>query len=381
MVAGLVVVLVGMTSGAALVFQSAIAYGLSPENASSWLGAICIGIGITTLTLTLRYKNPVLTAWSTAGLALVAAGAKDFTASEAIGACLTSAALVLICGLTGWFEKIMNRIPVSMAAALLAGVLIHFSLDSFAVGKEQPLLIGALFFAYLLSKRFVPRFTMLIVLVVGIFVSSLLNILNFGEIHFSWTHFVLMTPTWSLKATLGLAVPLFIVTMVSQYLTGISVMRANGYGTPLSPLLTWTSLVNLGSAFFGGISICLAAITAAIGVGPESHPEPNRRYVAGVVSGFVYLLIGFICGTVTSIFSAFPKALIVGIVGIALLTTIANSLQNALSDSENKEAAFITFIVTASGLTLVGVNSAFWGIVAGILSKAIFGFRKRKTEP
>lgn len=375
-VAGLVVVLVGLTSGAALIFQAATGYGLTAESTSSWLGAICLAIALTTLPLTLFYRSPVVTAWSTAGTALVAAGAADYSLRESIGAFLITGALILLSGLTGWFEKVMSRIPVSMAAALLAGVLLHFSLDSFSAAKDQPMLIGAMFLAYLLAKRYSPRYTMLFVLVIGMVTAAAMGLLKFGEIHFAWTRFVFTKPEFSFRATLGLALPLFIVTMVSQNLTGISVMRSNGYKTPLSPLLTWTGFVNLIVSFFGGFAVCLAAITAAIGLGPEAHPDPNKRYIAALVSGFTYLIVGLICGTVTSILAAFPASLIMGIVGIALLTTIANSLHTSLNDSENKEAAFITFIVTASGLSLLGVSSAFWGIIAGIFAKMIFGFRK-----
>lgn len=375
-IAGLVVVLVGMTSGAALIFQAARAYGLSPEGASSWLGAICIGIALTTIPLTLRYRSPVVTAWSTAGAALIAAGAVDYSLGEAIGAFLISAALVMVSGLTGGFEKVMNRIPVSIAAALLGGVLLHFSLDSFNASKSQPLLIGAMFLAYLLAKRFAPRYTMLIVLMLGTTLAWALGLLQFGDIHFSVTQFVFSKPEFTFKATLGLALPLFVVTMVSQNLTGVSVMRANDYQTPLSPILTWTGFVNLLLAPIGGFSLCLAAITAAIAVGPESHPDRSKRYIASLVSGFVYLLVGFICGTVASIFAAFPAELILGVLGLALLTTIGNSLHTALSDEKNKEAAFITFAVTASGVGLLGISSAFWGVIAGGITKLIFDFRK-----
>ncbi|RYZ76562.1 MAG: benzoate transporter BenE [Proteobacteria bacterium] len=376
-IAGLVVVLVGMTSGAALIFQAARAYGLSADGASSWLGAICIGIALTTIPLTLKYRSPVVTAWSTAGAALIAAGAVDYSLGEAIGAFLVSAALVTLSGLTGGFEKVMSRIPVSIAAALLAGVLLHFSLDSFNASKSQPLLIGAMFLAYLLAKRFAARYTMLIVLVFGTLLAWSLGLLKFGDIHFSWTQFVFSKPEFTLKATLGLALPLFVVTMVSQNLTGISVMRANAFQTPASPILTWTGLVNIVLAPIGGFSVCLAAITAAIAVGPESHPDRSKRYIASLVSGVVYLLIGFVCGTVASIFAAFPSELVLGILGLALLTTIGNSLQTALSDERNKEAAFITFAVTASGVSLLGVSSAFWGVIAGGLTKVIFDFKTR----
>lgn len=370
--AGLIIALVGMTSSAVIVFQAASASGAGVREASSWLGSLCLLMGLLTVYLSMRYKAPILLAWSTAGAALLVTGANRFPLPELIGAFLFSAVLIFLSGITGLFEKVKKKIPLALASALLAGVLLHFSLDSFAAFKTEPLLIGLMFVSYVLAKKYWPRLTMLIVLIVGVAVSYFSNLLHVEGIRLRWTEFYFVAPSFSIQSLLSIGLPLFIVTMASQNLTGITVMRTYGYQTPASPLIAWTGLANILTAPFGGFTINLAAITAALGMGPEAHPDKSKRYVAGVVSGVLYFVIGIVAGTVTSIFAAFPKELILGVAGLALLGTIASCLQTALSNTEQREAAFITFIVTASNLSLFGIGSAFWGLLVGIATLLIF---------
>jgi benzoate membrane transport protein len=376
LIASLVIVLVGMTSSAVLVFEAAKKLGATSEVASSWMGSICIALGLLTLIFSLRYKVPVLFAWSTPGAALLVSSLGDTAYSSAIGAFLFSAFLIFISGVTGFFEKIMNRIPMGLASALLAGVLLHFALDAFAVFKHEPLLVGLMFMTYLISKRFCPKFCMMNVLVVAVLVSLNHGLLQFTDVemrmitpHFVW-------PTFSLSAILGIGFPLFIVTMASQNLTGIAVMRANDVHVPVSPLLTWSGAINFLIAPFGGFALNLAAITAAIGMGPEAHKDPAKRYMTGVISGVIYIFIGLAAGTVASLFAAFPTAMITALVGLALLSTIASSLRSALESSKDRDSSFIAFIVTASGLSLFGVGSAFWGLMAGVLAHFILSYRQ-----
>ncbi len=379
LVAGFIVVLVGMTSSAVLVFQAATAAGVGPREASSWMGSLCISVGLLGLVFSLKYRTPVLFAWSTAGAALLASSLSAFNVNQAIGAFLVSAVLVFICGVTGIFEKILSRIPLTLAAALLAGVLMNFALNTFLAVKTQPLLIGIMFVSYLVGRKYAQRSTMLIVLIASVLVASFSGLFEFEKIKLTWTEFYFTAPTFDLQSLLSLALPLFIVTMASQNLTGISVMRSHNYDTPVSTLMSWSGFVNILIATLGGFSISLAAITAAIAMGPECHSSPQKRYVAGVFAGLLYVIVGIFAGTVTSIFAAFPAEMVMGIAGLALLSTIAASLQKALSVDSEKEAAFITFVITASGLSLFGVGSAFWGICGGAVTLAFLRWGTSRT--
>lgn len=370
-IAGFIAVVVGLTSSAVIVFEAARSLGLNTDQAGSWLGSMCVGMGFVSVMLSLYCRAPILTAWSTAGAAILVTGLVGVRPSDAIGAFVVSASLILLCGVTGIFEKLMNRIPLQIASALLAGVLLHFAVDSFVAFSSQPLLIGLMFLTYLCGRRFWPRWAMLGVLCAGVIVTSLTGLMQFDKIHFTATQFQFVSPTFSLPTLIGIGIPLFVVTMASQNLTGYSMMRVYGYQVPLSPLLTATGLANVIAAFFGGFTITLAAITAAVGMDANVHPDPRKRYISGVVSGALYIIVGLAAGGVTSLFSAFPREMVLAIAGFALLATIANSLETALHEQAQRKPAFITFVVSASGLTVFGIGSAFWGIVAGLITGLI----------
>lgn len=378
LIAGLIVVLVGMTSSAVIVFQTAQAFGASTEDAGSWLGSLCIGMSILTIYFSLRYKIPILMAWSTPGAVLLIAGASHFTLAESIGAFLFSALLVFIFGITGWFEKLIDRIPLSLTAALLAGVLLHFCLEAFSAFKNSPWLVGLMFATYLIARKFFPVMRMLLVLIVGIAVSIYFGLFKANEVQFLLTQFKFVSPVFSFTAFLSLGIPLFIVTMASQNLTGLAVMKNYQFHPPISRVMSGLGLINMIIAFFGGFQINLAAITAAIAMGPEAHADRNRRYVAAVISGIIYLLIGLFAGTVTSLFAAFPKEMIAAIAGFALLATVASGLEKALSEPHQKEAAFVTFIIAASGVSAFGISSAFWALLIGLSKQYLMDFKKAK---
>lgn len=376
-VAGFIVLLVGVTSSGVLVFQAARSFGLDAQGASSWLGSLCLGMGLIGLILSLRYRMPVLLAWSTPGAALLAGGLAGVSLAEITGAFLFSALLIFLSGITGLFAKIMNRIPMSLASALLGGILLKFCLETFLSIKSQPVIVGVMLLAYLAGKKWKPRLAMLFVLLAGIVAAAATGELQFAQIELAPTTWSFVAPEWSWSVLLSVGVPLFVVTMASQNLPGLAVMRANGFHAPVSSLMTWTGLMNLLTATFGGFAINLAAITAAIAMGPESHEDRDKRYVAGVVSGVLYILVGIMAGSVTSLFAAFPAEMVIAIAGLALLSTTANCLQNALEDPRHKEAAFITFAVAASGLSLFGVGSAFWAITAGAMTQLFLNQKPR----
>ncbi|MDO8693785.1 MAG: benzoate/H(+) symporter BenE family transporter [Sheuella sp.] len=363
---GFIAVLVGYTSSAAIVFQAAHTVGASPAEISSWLWALGVGMGATCIGLSLYFKSPILTAWSTPGAALLITGLAGLSLSEAIGIFLFNSLLITIAGFSGWFERLMRHVPKSLAAAMLAGVLLRFGLDVFVVLPTQGVLVGLMLVCYLLGRRFFPLYAVPTTFLIGLLVASVQGLLVFESIRVEFAQPVLMPPTFVLSSLIGVGLPLFVVSMASQNVPGLAVLRANGYNTPASPLVGWTGFTGLILAPFGGFSFNLAAITAAICISKDSDPDPKRRYLATVWAGIFYLLTGIFGATVVNIFAAFPSALIIGIAGLALLGTIGNGLVVALQDEKERDAALITFLVTASGLTLFGIGSGFWGLLFGM---------------
>ncbi|MRD73774.1 benzoate/H(+) symporter BenE family transporter [Rhodocyclus tenuis] len=369
--AGFVAVLVGYTSSAAIVFQAASAAGASPAEMASWLWALGVGMGATCIGLSLAYRTPVLTAWSTPGAALLATGLVGVSMSEAIGVFLFASALLTLAGATGAFGRIMRYIPQSLAAAMLAGVLLRFGLDLFVVLPTQTLLVGVMFVTFLLCRRFLPRYAVPTTLALGLLTAAVQGGIHLGGVSIALAAPVFTAPTFSWVTLIGVGVPLFVVTMASQNVPGQAVLRANGYQTPASPLVAWTGATGLLLAPFGGYSFNLAAITAAICMTPEADPDPAQRYRAAVWAGIFYLITGILGATVASLFAAIPHALVLAIAGLALLGTIGNSLAAALAGEGEREAALITFLVTASGVSLFGIGSAFWGLLLGLGAFAI----------
>lgn len=377
--AGFVTVLVGFTSSAALVFQAGHAVGATPAQMASWMWALGIGMGVTCIVLSLRYRVPVVTAWSTPGAAMLITSASGVPMAEAIGAFIVCAVLMAVSGFSGWFERALKRIPLSLASGMLAGVLLRFGLDVFVSLQHALSMVLSMCVVYLLGRKFLPRYAVILALAVGTVVAAAQ-----GELHFERFELAIATPVWiepsfSLSAMVGIALPLFMVTMASQNIPGVAVIRASGYEAPISPLIGWISTVTLLLAPFGAYALNLAAITAAICMGREAHEDSQRRYVAAVAAGVFYLLIGVFGATVAALFSALPKTLILAIAGLALLGTIGNGLATAMRDEQEREAALITFLVTASGLTLLGIGSAFWGLVAGGVASLVLYSQPRRN--
>ena len=376
-VAGFIGMLTGYTSSLVLMFQAGQAAGLSAGQISSWIWALSIGMAVTCIGLSLRYRAPVMVAWSTPGAALLITSLPGVPYSEAIGAYMLCSALILVCGLTGSFDRIMQRIPGSIAAALLAGVLFKIALEICVAAEQQPLLVIAMLFAYLLGKRLLPRYAVLAALLVGCVLAGTLGLLNFSEFELQLATPEWTTPSFSIAAAISIGIPLFIVAMASQNLPGMAVLRANGYDVPASPLLNTTSLVSILLAPFGSHGIHMAAISAAICAGPEAHEDPKKRYTAAIWCGVFYGIAGLFGATLAALFAALPKALILSIAALALFASIIGGLTQAMSEAKEREAALITFLVTASGMTLFGVGSAFWGIVAGLVTLMLLNGGRR----
>ena len=370
--AGFASVLIGYSSSAVIVFQAARAAGASAEQIGSWMMALGIGMGITTFGLSWRYKMPIITAWSTPGAALLVTSLPGIDLAQAIGAFLLSAALITASGISGWFERIMHRIPLPIAAAMLAGILFQFGVGAFIALESRFGLVLSMFAVYLLAKKFIPRYTILIVLALGFLLCLGQGLLDFSGFRLALEGPQLVLPEFSWRALVGVGIPLFVVTMVSQNIPGIAVLRTAGYNPPISPIIGWTGITTLLTAPFGGFAINLAAITAAICTGPEAHADAGKRYLAGLSTGVFYLLLGIGGSAIAALFAAFPGEFILALAGLALLSTIANCLYTAVADSASREAAVITFVVTASGISLFGVGAAFWGLVAGVIATPMF---------
>lgn len=379
-VAGFVAVLVGFTSSVVIVFQAAHALGATPAQVTSWIWALGLTMGLTSAGLSWYYREPVLTAWSTPGAAVVATAGVGVPMAEGIGAFLVCAALMTLAGATGWFARVMNRIPQALAAGLLAGVLAKFALDAFLSLRTQFVLVAGMFLVYLAGRRAWPRFAVPVVLLAGVAIAGLQGQLHFAGIDWQPARPVFTAPAFSLAATIGIALPLFVVTMASQNLPGVAAQRANGYLTPVSPVVAGTGAVNLLLAPFGAFSVGLAAITAAICMTREAHEDPKRRYVASVIAGLFYLATGLLAGAVVGLIAAFPKELVLAVAGFALLGTIGAGLTAAMKEEGTRDAALVTFLVTLSGVTLWRVGSPFWGVVGGAIVLAVQHFRSRRPS-
>ena len=371
LIAGFVAVLVGFTSSAVIVFQAAQALQATPTEIASWMCALGLGMGLTSIALSLRFRVPVLTAWSTPGAAMLITSAAGVSMPEAIGAFLVSAALITISGFSGWFERMIGRIPISIASGMLAGVLLRFGLDAFIAMKSQFVLVFPMFCAYLICRRLLPRYAIVVTLLLGVGIAATQGLLHVDGLRLELARPVLTTPEFSWRALIGIALPLYVVTMASQNIPGVAVIRASGYQVPISPLIGWTGAANLLLAPFGGFALNLAAITAAICMGREAHENPERRYVAAIAAGVFYVLIGLFGATVGALFLAFPKELVLAIAGFALLGTIGSGLAAALGQEAEREPALLTFLVTASGIALAGIGSAFSGLLAGLAALVV----------
>ena len=330
LLAGFVAVLVGYASSAAIVWQAADAAGASPAVIAGWMTMLGIGMGVSTLVLTLWFRAPVLTAWSTPGAALLATSLPGVPIQEAVGVFVFASALIVLCGVTGLFARLMTFIPHALAAAMLAGILLRFGLQAFATLPDNLLLCGGMLCAWLIAKALAPRYAIVVALLVGLLLAGLSGRIAASAITVTPVLPVFTVPHFTLASLLGIGVPFFLVTMASQNAPGIATMQAAGYRLPVSTLMTVTGGIALLLAPFGVFSICIAAITAAICQSPEAHPDAAKRWQAAAAAGVFYLLAGIAGGSIATLLTALPPAWILMLAGLALLGTISGSLWQAL---------------------------------------------------
>ncbi|MFJ7953552.1 benzoate/H(+) symporter BenE family transporter [Lysinibacillus sp. NPDC096418] len=363
-------------------FQAAKVANLSPELTASWVFSLSIGVGITGIWLSYKYKEPIITAWSTPGVAFLASALLFTSYNEAIGAYIMSAIGFVILGMTGMFDRLIKYIPPGIASGLLAGILLQFGIAAFGGAQVEPAFVILLFFTYIVIKRLVSRFAIVGILVVGLVYLILLNKVNFHGIGLDLALPVLTTPEFSIASVLGVALPLFIITLTGQYIPGMLILRRDGFKTSANPILTVTGLGSLMMAPFGSHAFNIAAISSAICTSPDAHKDKSKRYIAGIICGFMYIVVGIFGVTLVTLFLTLPPTFIATLAGLALLGTIGNSLSEALSNPDNRETALITFLATAANVTLLGVGGAFWGLVAGMLAHVVMNlgsFKKAVT--
>ena len=369
--AGLLAVIISYAGPLVIFFQAGQSAQVSPEMMSSWVWAISFGAGLSGLLLSWWLKVPVVTAWSAPGTALLVTLFPAITLEQAVGAYLVAGVVILLIGLSGYFDKLIGLIPKGIASAMMAGILFQFGVGAFQAVKTTPVLTLAMMGIYLLFRRLLPRYCLIILLLAGLGLAVVLEGVSLSGVQWTLARPTLITPEWTWGATLSLAVPLVLVSVTGQYLPGMAILRGAGYSTPARPIIVATSVASLAVACFGGITIVIAAITAALCTGKDAHEQADKRYIAGMANGLFYLVGGTFASTIILLFAALPKALIAVLAGLALIGAIAGSLVNAVNEVDHREASIITFLATASGMTLWGLGSAFWGVVIGGLAYAL----------
>jgi benzoate membrane transport protein len=373
--AGFLAVLISYSGPAVIFFQAADVAHVSGDMIASWIWGISIGAGVSGLLLSWALRVPVITAWSAPGTALLITLFPAITLNQAVGAYITAAVIIFLIGVSGSFDRIMRRIPPGIAAGMMAGILFQFGVNAFKSASTMPTLTFGMVVAYVVFRRLLPRYSIVLVLASGVILAMLLGTTNIGGLELQLTTPVFITPEWTWGTTLSLALPLVLVSLTGQFLPGMAILHLSGYRTPARPIIAATSLASFGVAFFGGITIVVAAITAALCTGRDAHEDPARRYIAGIANGVFYLIGGTFAGTIVMVFTALPKEFIAVLAGLALIGAIAANITAVVREEDHREASVITFLATASGMSFLGLGSAFWGVVIGgfaylVLNKA-----------
>ncbi|MDC7696255.1 benzoate/H(+) symporter BenE family transporter [Vogesella indigofera] len=374
--AGFLAVLVSYAGPLAIFFHAAEVGHVGRDMVTSWVWAISIGAALSGILLSWTTKVPVITAWSAPGTALLVTLFPALPLPQVVGAYITAALILFLIGWSGYFDRIMQRIPRGIAAGMMAGILFQFGAKAFSSATAAPLLGGSMVLAYLLFRRLLPRYCIVLVLLVGVLLSLATGTLHDGGASFSLTRPQFIAPQWSIAATLSLAIPLVIVSLTGQFLPGMAILRGAGYTIPARPILLVTSVASLLVACFGGVTIVVAAITAALCTGKDAHEDPGKRYVAGIANGVFYLLGGLFSGAIVLLFAALSKSLVAILAGVALIGAITANLLAVLQDEEQREASMITFLATASGMSYAGLGAAFWGVLIGSIASYVL----RKPE-
>jgi benzoate membrane transport protein len=360
---------VGFGGTLAIIISAAQAVGATPGQTASWITAICLAVGIESGVLSWRYKMPIVAAYSTAGAALIGA-TTGVSMENAVGAFMVSAVLLIITGLVKPLTDLVSRIPQSIAAAMLAGILVAFPMNAAKNAVAEPLLLLPLFFVFLVLRRFLPTLAVIGALFAGIAFAYVMSRINLTS-NLGFAHFEFVMPGFDATTMLGLGVPLYLVTMASQNLPGMAVLNTYGYYPKAGGLISFTGLVSLLTAPFCASTTNLSAITAAICVEPQAHPDKDKRWITGIFYAGCYFLFALFGASITGLISAVPFALIIMVAGLALLTPLMGAITLAMKDEATRFPAIVTLTVTASGIVVFGVGAAFWGLAAGLAALII----------
>lgn len=370
-VAGFLAVLISYSGPLIIFFQAAQRAHVSTDMMVSWIWGISIGAAVSGIYLSIKYKTPVITAWSAPGTALLVTLFPNVSLNEAVAAYITSAIVIFLIGVTGYFDKLLKWIPQDVAAGMMAGILFQFGIGLFTASDSMPFIVFSMLIVFLIAKRLMPRYTMIWVLTAGVLLSLILGKMNPVDVSFSLAIPQWISPEWTWNSTLNLAVPLILVSLTGQFLPGMAIMKLSGYDTPAKPIITVTSIASLAVACIGGITIVLASITAALCMGKDAHELKEKRYIAGIANGIFYILGGLFAGSIVMLFSLLPKELVAALAGLALLGAIATNISVAMKNDRQRDAALITFLATASGMHFLGLSSVFWGICIGVIAHFI----------
>ncbi|MEG0481850.1 MAG: benzoate/H(+) symporter BenE [Acinetobacter sp.] len=380
-VAGFLAVLISYSGPLIIFFQAAQQAHVSSAMMISWIWGISIGAAVAGIYLSIKFKTPVITAWSAPGTALLVTLFPHVSLNEAVAAYITTAVVILIIGITGYFDKLLKWIPQDVAAGMMAGILFQFGLGLFTATDTMPLIVFSMLIVFLFAKRLTPRYAMVWVLVSGVVLSLLLGKMNPVDVNFNLAIPQFIQPEWTWDSTLNLAIPLILVSLTGQFLPGMAIMKLSGYNTPAKPIITITSIASLVVACVGGITIVLASITAALCMGKDAHELKEKRYIAGIANGIFYILGGLFAGSIVMLFSLLPKELVAALAGLALLGAIATNISVAMRNESQREAALITFLATASGMHFLGLSSVFWGICIGVIAHLVLTKKTPTTPP
>ncbi|MFW6585590.1 benzoate/H(+) symporter BenE [Acinetobacter baumannii] len=370
-VAGFLAVLISYSGPLIIFFQAAQRAHVSTDMMVSWIWGISIGAAVSGIYLSIKYKTPVITAWSAPGTALLVTLFPNISLNEAVAAYITSAIVIFLIGITGYFDKLLKWIPQDVAAGMMAGILFQFGISLFTASDSMPLIVFSMLIVFLIAKRLMPRYTMIWVLAAGVLLSLILDKMNPVDVSFNLAIPQWISPEWTWNSTLNLAVPLILVSLTGQFLPGMAIMKLSGYDTPAKPIITATSIASLAVACVGGITIVLASITAALCMGKDAHELKEKRYIAGIANGIFYILGGLFAGSIVMLFSLLPKELVAALAGLALLGAIATNISVAMKNDGQRDAALITFLASASGMHFLGLSSVFWGICIGVIAHFI----------
>ena len=368
--AAAVATVIGFGGTVALVVQAGQAMGAAPGQIISMVTALCLGIGLPGAVLSWRLKMPVVLAWSTPGAALLAASTLGLGWPTAVGAFVIAGLLMVLTGLVPALGRLAERIPAAVASAMLAGVLLPFCLKLFLVFPADMGLAAGLLAVFLIMRRVAAAWALPVVLLAAFAVLALRGQLGLPPGSSLFGQLSPVMPAFDWKAAISLALPLYLVTLASQNLPGLVVLRAAGYAPPAGKLIFWGGLTSTVLAPFGAHGVNLAAITAAICTGPEAHPDQDKRWTVGVLYGLIYLVVALFAAPLAGLFIAMPTGALAVITGLALIAPLTGSLSSMMNVAEDREAAVLTFAATASGLALFGVGSAFWGLAIGFIALA-----------